>query len=121
MLGVVRNHRQFIMAGGDGNKNIKVTNCHSLASECMANLCIVTSPVFDDWKNLEVFSYHLWFSQVFLNVLAMQSTICEFSYRNLGSKNLVLLYLRNMRSNTTTMMEILNPSIRIDNKPFHAT
>ena len=119
MLDIVCNNRQTIMTCRNGNQNIKVANSQSLASECMANIGIITSPVFNDWKNLEVLSYHLWFSQVFLYVLAMQSTVCEFCYRNLGSENLVLLDLRDMRSNTTTVMEILNPSVRIKDISFH--
>ena len=115
------NQRQSMMAGGNGYENIHIANNNSFAGECMANLSIVTSPVIDDWKNLKVLSYHLWFSQVFFYVLTMQSTVRSLCYRNLGSENLVLWNLRNMRSNTTTMMEILNPSVRIKDIAFQPT
>ena len=55
MLDIVCNNRQTIMTCCNGNQNIKVANNQSLASKCMANIGIITSPVFNDWKNLEVF------------------------------------------------------------------
>ena len=63
-------------------------------------------------------------NSIFLIIVSPFSCMLQFSwlcYRNLGSENLVLWNLRNMRSNTTTMMEILNPSVRIKDIAFQPT
>ena len=118
MLGIVCDHRQTKMSGGDGNHNVEIANGQSMAGERMPNLRIVTSPIAKRQNNKRLFNLS-WLFKMFLYSLAVKCSVCKFSNAYLRGKNLICRSISNMLVYPTAMMEILYPSVGIKDKSFH--
>ena len=110
MLGVVCNHRQPMIAGGNSNENIKVTNLQALASERMANFCIVAHPVFDYWKDCKRFLNLFRLFEMFLNGITVKCSVCKFGNAYLRGINLLCRCFVNMFIYPTSMVEVTSVS-----------
>jgi len=118
MLSVMCDNGQTVLTCCDSNENVKIANPQSLTSKALSDFSILTRPVTKRQNSKGVFNFY-GLLQMFLNVIAMKSTIGKLRNAYLGSKYLLGRCYGNMLIDPTAMAEEFNPCIRVKNETFY--